>query len=205
MFKLASLEISLDNSCLYVYDAVLDFDYLNHAAEHRLEQGFSGHPRSYKFFTLGECVNLQIEVWQIEGMYVPPWEITLRDDTIRAVVVPFSISPSQTGGGAKISHLMGMAELQVSVPSDEYALVFEIKLRNDPEYLDSSSYQEDVDAHRTQEYCYLTFCKAGRPVEPRVLRSDAWTAPPYAFNRYTPVDPTCPLVLDDEPTDLSLQ
>ena len=66
MDRLAALELSPYNSLLYVYDTVLDFGSLNHGAEHILTQGFSGHPRSYKFFTLGECMNVVVEIWQPE-------------------------------------------------------------------------------------------------------------------------------------------
>jgi hypothetical protein len=84
----------------------------------------------------------------------------------------------------------------------EFALVFEIKLRNDPEYLNSSQYREDVDQGFTQECCHLTFYPREEPVQPEVLRMDAWASPPYLFSRYTPLNPTYPLVLDDEPTEV---
>lgn len=200
MNRLAALELYPDNSLLYVYDAVLDFSSLNHGAEHILTQGFSGHPRSYKFFTLGECMNLRVEVLSPE-IYLSQQEVVLRDDTIRAVKVPFSISNSQEG--VMLSVGLGTVESRFRFGSNnEFALVFEIKLRNDPEYLNSSEYREDVDGGFTQECCYLTFYPREEPVQPEVLRMDAWASPPYLFSRYTPLNSTYPLILDDEPTEI---
>ncbi|OKH23922.1 hypothetical protein [Chroogloeocystis siderophila] len=198
MNRLAALELYPYNSLLWVYDAVIDPDYLNYAAEHILTQGFSGHPRSYKFFTLGECMNLKLEIWKAE-IYCPHQEIVLRDDTIRAVKVPFSISDSNEG--VILFDNFRLVESRFRFGSNtEFALVFEIKLRNDPEYLNSSQYHEDVDSAFTQECCFLTFYPTEEPVQPEVLRLDAWASPPYEFSRYTRLDPTYPLILDDEPT-----
>ncbi|MEI2578511.1 hypothetical protein [Scytonema sp. PRP1] len=202
MIKLVALELYPDNSTLYAYDALLDFNFLDHASEHRLEQGFSGHPRSQKFFTIGECMSLRVEIWNAEEGYSQSAEVALREDTVRAVIVPFSISPSRSRAGIMITNMMRDLELLVRQDAGEYALVFEIKLRNDPEYLNSSEYQEDVSGGFTQECCYLTFYRARKSesVEPKVLRTDAWTSPPYLFGHYTPLAPAYPLVLDAEPT-----
>lgn len=200
MNRLAALELYPDNSLLYVYDAVLDFSCLNHAAERILAQGFSGHPRSYKFFTLGECMNLRVEVWKPE-ISCSQSEIVLRNDTIRAITVPFLISDSSQG--VMLSTILGLVETRFQLGADsKFALVFEIKLRNDSEYLNSSQYHEDVDGGFTQECCYLTFYPTEEPVQAEVLRMDAWDSPPYPFSRYTPLNPTYPLTLDDEPTQL---
>ncbi|OKH23921.1 hypothetical protein [Chroogloeocystis siderophila] len=197
MNRLAALELYPYNSLLWVYDAVIDPDYLNYAAEHILTQGFSGHPRSYKFFTLGECMNLKLEIWKADTDSQSA--IVLRDDTIRAVKVPFSISDPKEG--VMFDDNFGLMKLRSRLDSNtEFALVFEIKLRNDSEYLNSSQYHEDVDGAFTQECCYLTFYPTEKPVQPEVLRIDAWTSPPYEFSRYTPLAPTYPLILDAEPT-----
>ncbi|WP_073550631.1 hypothetical protein [Chroogloeocystis siderophila] len=197
MNRLTAVEFYPNNSLIHVYDGTLDFSSLNHAAEHILTQGFSGHPRSYIFSTLGECRNLAVEIWTPE-IYSPHQEIVLRDDTIRAVKVPFSLPYSKKGivlsNGFEV-------ELRFWLGSSEnYALVFEIKLRNDPKYLNSSQYLEDIDGAFTQECCYLTFYPTEEPVQPEVLRVDAWESPPYEFNHYTQLNPTYPLILDDEPT-----
>lgn len=145
-------------------------------------------------------MNLRVEIWQPE-IYLSQQDIVLRNDTIRAVKVPFSISnPSE---GVKLFDNFGLVELRFWLGSNtEFALVFEIKLRNDPEYLNSSQYHEDIDGAFTQECCYLTFYPREEPVQPEVLRMDAWTSPPYLFSRYTPLNPTYPMILDDEPTEI---
>jgi hypothetical protein len=207
MNKTASFELCADNSVLYVYDSALNFGDLNHGADHILTQGFSGHPRSYKFFTLGECTNLKVEVWSPEVGCKQP-EIVLRDDTVRAVMVPFSLNHRSK---VAVSHMLGILEVRFGLRSNrEYALVFEIKLRDDAEYLNSSEYQQDVEGGFTQECCYLTFYpreetlnpreKPKEPLKPEILRADAWEAPPYLFNRYTPLIPRDSLILDDQPT-----
>ncbi|NJL19772.1 MAG: hypothetical protein HC895_01440 [Leptolyngbyaceae cyanobacterium SM1_3_5] len=180
-----------------MYDSALNFSNLNHAAEHILTQGFSGHPRSYKFFTLGECLKLRVEV-RCSNFNCSQPEIVLRRDTLRAIVVPFSISNSQSG--IAISHMLRMVELRFWLGiSTEYALVFEIKLRDDAAYFDSSEHQQDTEGGFTQECCYLTFYPRKDPVQPEILRTDTWDAPP-TFNRYTPIESTAPLRLDEQPT-----
>jgi hypothetical protein len=200
MAKIVSLELYPDGSGVYVYDAALNFSHLNHAAEHILTQGFSGHPRSYKLFTLGECQNLEVTVLQPD-IDSSSSEIVLRQDTVRALVVPFSVSDSQSG--IFISHIMRLVEVHCWLRGNtEYALVFEIKLRDDASYLSSAEYQQDIDGGFTQECCYLTFYPVETPVQPAILRADTWDTYP-TFNRYTPVELNVSLQLDDSPTGLS--
>jgi hypothetical protein len=200
MDKIISLELYPYNSVLLVYDAALNFSHLNHASEHIFTQGFSGHPRSYKFFTLGDCQNLKVKVLQ-PSIDSDSSEIVLRQDTVRALIVPFSVSDSQSG--ILISHILGGVEVHCWLRGNtEYALVFEIKLRDDASYLSGAEYQQDIEGGFTQECCYLTFYPVETPVQPAILRADTWDTYP-TFNRHTPVELNVSLKLDDSPTGLS--
>ena len=61
--------------------------------------------------------------------------------------MPFSLS----GGWIKIGDSRGHIELTISNRSGNYALLFEIKLRDDEEYLKSSEYQENLRSDMTED------------------------------------------------------
>jgi hypothetical protein len=88
---------------------------------------------------LGNCAWFTIEVWLAEELD----EVCLSPDTVRAIMVPFSFSSATTGFG--IANFLGTIQTLIHIDEREYALVFEIKLRDDPEYLNSPQYQENVE------------------------------------------------------------
>jgi hypothetical protein len=189
MHKITALEMYPDNFAFRIHDASLTIGDTYHAVtQQTLAQGFSGNSRSYKFSTLGDCSNIRIEVWLAEKQE----EVTLRTDTVRAIMVPFSLSEA----GILIADLMGFVEQRIYLSSGEYALVFEIKLRNDAEYLNSPSYLENVEGGFSDEWCYLSFYPTEQPVQPEILRVDTWLSPPYPFQSYCPLNPTYPLLME---------
>jgi hypothetical protein len=188
MRKITRLDLSPEYSILQVYNANLEDDYVYHLITNQtMDQGFSGFSESYNFYSLGDCFNLSIEIWLADEQE----SIVLKSDTVRALMVPFSSSES----GIKIANTGRTSEYLVQIPKGEYALVFEIKLRNDNEYLNSESYRSNVAAGFSEECCYLTFYHREEPVQPELLRLDAWSAPPYDLQGYTRLNPTHPLVM----------
>ncbi len=99
-----------------------------------------------------------------------------------------------------ITNFSAYPEELIQVNEGNYALVVELKLRNDAEYLSSSQYQEDIQGGFTEEYCYLTFYQREKLQEPEILRLDTWLSPPYEFDSYCPLEPTYPLLIEVEPT-----
>lgn len=172
-----------------VWDAKLDLGETYHEVnEQTLRQGFSSRfGRSLNFSTLGDCMGITIEVWYADESE----EVCLRDDTIRAILVPFSVS-----GSFKIDDCMGATEVSLSTRPGNYALLFEIKLRNDREYLKSSRYQEIIEGGFSEEWCYLTFYPRSEPIQPEILRLDAWSSPPYHLESYCPLKPNYPLLME---------
>ncbi|HAJ63218.1 MAG TPA: hypothetical protein DCP31_31610 [Cyanobacteria bacterium UBA8543] len=189
MKKITALELYPDNFAFRIYDASLSSrDTFHTVTQHTLAQGFSRRPGSYNFSTLGDCMNLRIEVWLADQQE----EVDLRNDTVRAIMVPFSVSEA----GIMIADFMGLVEQLIRLTQGEYALVFEINVRNDAEYLNSPQYQENVEIGFTQEWCYLTFYSRVEPVQPEILRVDAWSSPPYPFQSYCPLNPNYPLLME---------
>ena len=172
-----------------VWDAKLDLGETYHEVnEQTLRQGFSSRlGRSLNFSTLGDCLGITIEVWYADESE----KVCLRDDTIRAILVPFSVS-----GSFKIDDCMGATEVSLSTRPGNYALLFEIKLRNDREYLKSSRYQENIEGGFSEEWCYLTFYPRSEPIQPEILRLDAWSSPPYRLESYCPLKPNYPLLME---------
>lgn len=189
MYKATAFEMYPYNFAFQVHDASLSMRDTNHAVtKQTLAQGFSGHSRSYYFSTLGDCLGIRIEVWLADQQE----EVALRPDTVRAMMVPFSVSSS----GVMIADGIGYVEQVIWLRTGEYALVFEIKLKNDAEYLSSSQYQEDVEGGFSREWCYLTFYPRVKPVQSEILRLDAWSSPPYPLQSYCPLNPTYPLLME---------
>lgn len=190
--RTTTFDIHPDNFGFRVWDADLDLGETYHDVnEQTLRQGFSSHlGRSINFSTLGDCTRMTIEVWYADSSE----NICLREDSIRAILVPFSV-----GGWWKIGDFRGHMEVSLSTHPGHHALLFEIKLRDDDEYLHSSQYQKDVDGGFSEEWCYLTVYRRSErdePIQPEILRLDAWASPPYELAGYTSLDPIYPLLMD---------
>ncbi len=155
-----------------------------------LAQGFSWKPEGVVFSTLGDCLWIIVEVWLAESIE----QVSLRPDTIRAIVVPFTVDSQ----GVTVTHLYGMSREGIRFVEGNYALLFEIKLRDDAEYINSTEYQEIVDGGFSHEQCKLTFIPKEEPVQPEILRIDSWTAPPYDLQSCPRLNPTYPLLMFPE-------
>ncbi|NJR76390.1 MAG: hypothetical protein HC773_28115 [Scytonema sp. CRU_2_7] len=190
MRKISDFELSIDRAILQVYDTALsDSDYNYHdVTDQTLSQGFCGLSGSYDFYSLGDCQRMKIEVWEA----LPQESIQLRSQTVRAIRVPFAVH----GSGMTFSNIMGDDFPSVEISNGEYALVFEIRLRDDDEYLNSPRYLEDIQGNFTREICCLTLYPVVEPVQAEILRLDSWSTPRYFEERYHPLNPTYPLLLE---------
>ena len=144
---------------------------MNHAPESNQEisfvqnrnQGYMIHPDGVEFYALGNAQVISVEAW-CAG------EISLHPGSVRAIVVPFNIADSSgaflsdgKGGGYGLTDILTVGS---------HALVFEIRLNDNPEYLNSPRYQENMRLGLTEEYCCLTFIPVERTVIPEILRFD---------------------------------
>jgi hypothetical protein len=118
-------------------------------------------------FGVNECFGAHVEVWEAD-------EISLHPDTIRAIVLPFTI----TKGGLVVSGLYGNEQTVPFTPGN-YALVMEMKPRNDDEYLNSQEYQEDMDGGHMKVWCHLTMVPKEEPVQPEILQVEKELFPTY--------------------------
>ena len=178
-----------DYFAFQVFNASLRQEETYHTiTDQTLAQGFSARPGSLYFSTLGDCMWITIEVWVAESSD----EIHLRPETVRAILVPFSVDR----GGVKITHTLGLVEGHVYISEGNYALLFELQLRDDVGYLNSPKYQENVEGGFTEEWCHLTFYPRENSVQPEILRLDAWSAPTYPIEGYAPLKPTYPLLME---------
>lgn len=189
MNRQTTIDMYPDNCGFRVWDAKLNPEETYHEVnEQTLSQGFSARfGRSLNFSTLGDCMGISIEVWYADKTD----EIALKDDTIRAILVPFLVSE-----WFKIGDFMGAVEVSLSAAPGNYALLFEIKLRNDEEYLNSSEYQENIEVGFSEEWCCLTFYPRAEAIQPEIVRLDAWSSPPYELLGYSMLKPTYPLLME---------
>lgn len=189
MNKLATFGMYPWNFAFRVFDANVDEGETYHEVTDRtLAQGFSARPGSLTFSVFGECHYITIEVYTPE----PLEEISVRPETVRAILLPFSVD----GKGIKIADITGSVEEWADIKEGNYALLFELKLRDDIEYLNSPQYHENVEDGWTEECCRLTFYPREDAVRPEILRQDAWSDPPYHFHSYSPLNPTYPLLME---------
>ena len=153
--QIASAEVDISYNTLLVEDPEVETSYP--------ESGnlYDCFPGSVVFLTCSSCSHALIEVWQAE-------EIQIKPDTLRAIVVPFPVGKS----GVVVKGLFTLEEeyLHVPIPEGRYALVYEIKRRDDEAYLNSTEYQDDQGSGLQGMFCRLTFVPQ-ESVEPQVLRS----------------------------------
>lgn len=188
MNKIATFGMSPYNFAFQVFNASLSQEEMNHdVTDQTLAQGFSALPGSLYFSTFGECHWITVEVWVVQ----PSDEISVRPETVRAILLPFLVDTK----GITIFDTIGTVEGHIDISEGNYALLFELKLRDDVEYLNSPQYQKDVEDGWTEEFCRLTFYPRENSVQPEILRLDAWSAPPYFIEGYARLNPTYPLLM----------
>jgi hypothetical protein len=163
---IASFELGLLYALIYVHNYGLEYPF-NDLRDQHIAQGFSWRPGSVSFKPLNLSFCLAVEVWLEDKVY-------LRPDTVRAILVPFSITSSE---GVVITDVTAAdpGDEVVLIPEGEYALVFETgfreEYRNNPEYRG-----EDIDMLPT--WCRFTFVP-GEGVQAAILRVDAELSPVY--------------------------
>jgi Competence protein J (ComJ) len=153
-----------------------------------VNQGFSWQIGSTIFYPISnECHSLKVEV-SISN------EITLSSKAMRAIVIPFTVFSGTLSVECFKADRVG--KYKFSVPTGEYALLCEIWLRDDQEYLQSAQYQENIETGWTEEVSKLTFIPTQEPIEPKVLRIEDERSFPYKLISYDPLNPIYPLYLD---------
>lgn len=167
MTMLASIDLSISYSTLGVWDpSIHDGLFLDFSKQH-FNQGFAWRCGQTDFHTVSECISAYIEVHLAN-------EIILESDTVRAIQVPFTVRKS----GIVVNSPSDEEGKRILVPEGNYKLVFEMKPRNDEEYLNSLQYQEDSEASYVAVWVRLTFIPSEQ-VEPMILRADEELSPTY--------------------------
>jgi hypothetical protein len=136
-------------------------------------QTFAWAPGNVNFATLdGELSEALVEVYMSD-------HIQLCEDTVRAIQVPFSTGEQGVAcfnwwgtilaGTASI--MEGWGHILVPIPPSQYALIYEVKFRNDEDYLKSDEYRSNEEVGLSDLWCRLTFIPQEN-AEPAILRAD---------------------------------
>lgn len=174
---LASFKLGICYSQIAVYDPDIENPFNDWTQQHGA-QGFTWRPGSVSFGMIGPFPDLIVEVWQAD-------EITLRPETIRAILVPFVVGKS----GVAVSGLDDLGKI-VQIPEGKYALYFEIRFQSEDEYKNDPEYEEDyADLGLLPMWCRLTFIPR-ESVQAEILRSDSELSPSY------------PLLMEAQPVGL---
>lgn len=190
MKKIATFDMYPDTRRFRVFDAEISDKITTYHTAESFYQGFSARPGSFNFSTFGECIGIIIEVWAAKLSE----QISLLPETLRAILLPFSVGKQ----GIKVGNFIEGVEEPVSIPEGNYALLFELKLRDDVEYLNSPEYQENAGGGWTEEWCRLTFYPKENAVQAEILRLDTEPTLPYPVEGYIPLNPTYPLLMGVE-------
>ncbi|MGB8698183.1 MAG: competence protein ComJ [Thermosynechococcaceae cyanobacterium] len=172
-------ECNVQYGCLSVMDAAALEDskavnFLHFEGPHWC-QGFAWMPGTVNFLMLNNDCELSsafVEVYLSD-------HIELCPDTIRAIQVPFSVGRLGVcipNDGARIisgtaTKLPSRQKIAIPVPSGQYALVCEMKFRDDEEYLNSERYRQNNEVGLTDMWCRLIFV-AQEDAPPAILRAD---------------------------------
>lgn len=190
MQKITAFNLHPYNSGIFqIFDANLGYEDTPAVSNLLFTQGFSCRPGSYNLTTFTRCFNLTVEIWLANKLE----EITLRDDSLRAILLPFWVPAT----GLKIDDDDPQNQHRIAIPEGEYAMLYELKLRDDQEYLESEEYQDNVDAGLTDESCFLTFYPRKEPVQPEILRLEIMSSFPSWLQGYCLLNPTYPLSMED--------
>ena len=156
----ATLHLSIDYSTLAVFDPAPETAaYLRPRPQH-MAQGFRWRAGHVDFSTLEDVGPARVVVRGAAAVRVRP-------DTVRAILVPFTVPPTGTIIVGTIFE--GDDSGPVKVPPGEYALLYETAW--------DDTLETGADTIRGM-WCDLTFIPA-RSVEPAILRADAALSPTY--------------------------
>jgi hypothetical protein len=189
MQKITAFNLHPDYGVFQIFDASLNYEDTYGVSDLLFAQGFSWRPGCYNLATFTRCFNLTVEVWLADKEE----EVTLRDDSLRAILLPFWVPAT----GLMIDDSDMLAQQRIELAEGEYAMLCELKLRNDQDYLESERYQGYVDGGFTEESCYLTFYPRKEPVQPEILRLDTRSSFPSWLQDYGVLNPTYPLSMED--------
>ena len=123
MKKIATLDMYPDTRRFRVFDADISDKITTYHTAKSFDQGFSARPGSFNFSTFGECMGIIIEVWVAELSA----QISVLPETLRAILLPFSVGKQ----GIKAGNFIEGVEEAVLISEGNYALLFELKLRDD--------------------------------------------------------------------------
>lgn len=172
MARVASFDLTVRHSQICVYDPSLEMPGNDWQDQHDA-QGFTWRPYSVSFRTIGSDDKCNVEVWSAS-------EISIQSDTIRAIVVPFSVPQSEM---IAVTNAISYPEHNIQLASGNHTLIFEYGFRE--EYWEDPKYQE-LYALFVPTWCRLTFI-LDYTTEPQVLRADKDLSPVY------------PLLMEAEP------
>jgi hypothetical protein len=181
MTLVKSFEMGIAYARVYVVNADDPDATTLYFEEQHYRQGFAWSPHDAEFdvdlsFRLREleCIGGLFEVHLAD-------QIELAPDSERAILLPFTVGKE----GIYVCDV-GSHPTSISIPEGHYALLFELKERDDPEYLNSAEYQHNLEGNFIEIWCRLTFVPQ-EVVEPAILRVDEYLSPTY------------PLLMEAEP------
>lgn len=182
MSLILSCEVDIDYGRISICDLNTDEDlkgYLYFEDQH-WNQGFAWVPGNVNFLMLdGEFHDAFVEICLAS-------ELILCTDTVRAIQVPFSVDKScsivilNDRFNNKIISGEGFCEksgVRFHMPTGEYALICELKFRDDEAYLKSEKYINDEQIGLCDMWCRLTFLPQAN-VTPAILRADGHVSIP---------------------------
>jgi hypothetical protein len=144
-----TFDLSILYSTIAVFTAGLDHPF-NDWTDRHVKQGFSWREESVSFSTLRDYGVAKVQVVMAGAVEIAP-------DVSRAILVPFTVVES---GKVEVTSIDRGKE--VTLPSGNYALIYQAKVLNENE-----------------ELCLLTFVPSREKIEPEILRADPQLLPEY--------------------------
>lgn len=172
MTLITSFGLDISYAKIYVSNPDVPEGYGLEFEEQHYRQGFAWRPGEVDFYVYfgtfedKTCNHALIEVHLKEEMVLAP-------DSTRVIWLPFAVGKEKI----VVTDVFG-SETIITIPEGHYGLLFELKPRDDPKYLNSPEYQEDLEGSFIQIWCRLTFVPQ-EAVEPAILRADEHLSPTY--------------------------
>jgi hypothetical protein len=172
--QMFNLSIYHDLSSLEVYAPdYIEPDALLNVTKRHYKQGFAWTPH-YIFFNIA-LYEHHASGEPLEGCAGAVCEAYLEDalptnpipDALRAIQLPFEVGPA--GLCIQGNSYDPGDPIAIDLPAGSYGLLFEYKLRDDPEYLQSEQYAFSREMNATEVYCRFTFSLQAN-VEPKILK-----------------------------------
>lgn len=187
MRTVTSVEIYPDYYAFYIYDGEVGSEVLMDTTPELSVQGFYCSSNLCSFATLSDCLNIYVEIRLGEASDI----IDLKPNTVRAFLMPYSVGEN----GVFITNNMGSIDQYIDIPAGNYALVAEIGLWDNPEYLYGEAYRDQRESAMSYEFSRLSFYPSSEDVPLQILRIDTDWIPPYTLSHYQPLNPPDPLIM----------